>query len=300
MQNPGARDLRRVANGFHFLEAPRWRDGALYFSDFYLRQVFVLRPGDRLEAICTVPHMPSGIGFLPDGSMLIVSMSDRRLLRLHDGALADYADLSKHASFFCNDMLVDAQGRAYVGNFGCDPATDPNLRPTHLLLVTPQREVREAAANLQFPNGIVLSPDGRTMLVAETFACRISAFNVAADGTLHNRRVWASLSARVHATLPEAIASHDPLPDGMALDAQGAVWMGDAGGTAALRVAAGGQVIDRVDTGDLAVYAVALGGEDRRTLYMCAAPPLGTSRPDLTKDGVLLSCRIDVPGAGLP
>ncbi len=291
---------RLVADGFSFLEGPRWHDGRLYVSDFYTHRVLAFDPRGQVETVCTVLKQPSGLGFLPDGSLLVISMLDRRLLHLDGGRLVEVVDLTPLAPWHCNDMVVDAAGRAYVGNFGFDDSADGKMQVTNLICVDTDGSTRIAASDLLFPNGMVITPEGRQMLVAETFAARISAFDIGQDGGLANRRTWASFGARVEETVAAAIGSQAPLPDGMAMDAEGALWIGDAAGTGALRVREGGEILDFVPTGDLAVYAVALGGRDRRTLYLCAAPPLPHGRPKTELRAVLLSCPVQAPGAGLP
>jgi len=293
------RHITVVAEGFSFLEAPRWREGALYVSDFYTKRVLSFDAEGRMERVCTVEGQPSGLGFTPNGEMLIVSMLDRRLLRLTAGELVEFADLSSVAPASCNDLLVDDAGGAYVGNFGWDPALDLTVQPTCLIRVAPDGSATIAADDLVFPNGAVLTPDRRTLLISETFASRISAFDVASDGKLSNRRAWAEFGDPGK-LLPDTVASGLPLPDGMALDAEGAIWIGDAAGPGAHRVTEGGEIVETVETGELSVYAVALGGEDRRTLYMCASPPLLRTNPAEQHLARLLSCRVDVPGAGLP
>ena len=293
-------DVRVVAEGFSFLEGPRWHDGMLYVSDFYTHRVLAFDESGAGRTVCTVAQQPSGLGWLPDGSLLVVSMLDRRLLRFDGARLAEFADLSGLAPWHCNDMVVDRSGRAYVGNFGFDDGRQIPMVPTDLICVEPDGTARAAASDLLFPNGIVINPEGNRMMVAETFAGRISAYTLSPDGSLSNRTTWASFTDRPESTLDAAVRSGVPLPDGMALDADGALWIGDAAGSGALRVREGGEVIESVPTGELAVYAVALGGSDRRTLYLCAAPPLPRGRPKSELRAVLLSCRVETPGVGLP
>ena len=293
-------DLEVLAEGHAFLEAPRWHEGRLYVSDFYLRRVYRLDAGG-LSVVCEVPGQPSGLGHDPDGHLMVVSMIDRRVLRLVDGVLQPAGDLTALAPFHCNDMVVDGAGAAYVGNFGWDSSVSDPIRPTTLVHLAPDGTATIAADDLVFPNGTVITPDGGTLIVSETFAGRITAFDIAADGSLSNRRVWADLApAAAWRTIPEAVASGRPLPDGMVLDAEGAVWIGDAAGDGALRVAAGGEILYRVPTGDRSVYAVALGGDDRRTLYLCVSPPLLQTDPSVEHRSALLATRVEVPGAGRP
>jgi sugar lactone lactonase YvrE len=288
-----------LADGFSFLESPRWRDGALYASDFFSHRVLRFDADGGAEEICEVPGQPSGLGWTPAGALLISSRLDRRLLRLEgDGSLALVADLGELAPWHTNDLIVDELGGAYVGNFGWDDTADPRIQPTVLIRVAPDGRAAVVATDLVFPNGMALSPDGRTLIVAETFAGRVSAFERAADGTLGARRAWADFAPGRYATIPELIASGSPLPDGIALDAEGALWMADAAGTAALRVADGGEVLERVESGDeRAVYAVALGGDDGKTLFMCTSVAYGKGDPTASPTSRILTAQVDVAAA---
>ncbi len=295
------RKLTVLAEGYSFLESPRWHDGRLYVSDFFTHRVLAFDGnGSGEDVICTVPGRPSGLGWRPDGSMLVSSMVDRRLLRFDGRSLDEVADLTSVAAWHCNDMVVDDHGGAYIGNFGWDEESDPRIRSTPLVYVAPGGRPQVVARDLVFPNGMVVGNDGRTLLVSETFAARVTAFDRAENGTLTNRRVWADFAERPFGTTHEACAAGVPLPDGIALDAEGALWMGDACGSGALRVAPGGEIVEKVATGDQAVFAVLLGGSDRRTLFMCAARPYGQGGPPAVAEARLLFCRVDVPGVGLP
>jgi sugar lactone lactonase YvrE len=292
--------FRLVADGFMFLESPRWYEDRLYFSDFYRHEVFTLGADGTVRTVCEVPNQPSGLGFTLDGALLVASMLDRRILRHEDGRLEVHADLAAYADVPLNDMLVDADGRAYVGNFGFDARGGAPIAPTRLIVVDPDGSVRVAGEDLVFPNGMAITPDGRRLLVAETYAGRISAFALTTDGMPVGRTTWASLGGTGGETHTAQFVSRGKiLPDGVALDAEGALWVGDANGTGAIRVAEGGRILDRIDTG-LAVYAVALGGPERRTLYLCASPSMRTRAPHPEPKSVLLACDVDVPGAGLP
>lgn len=297
---PPARKATVLAEGFSFLEAPRWHGGRLYASDFFTRRVLAFDEEYASSAVCDVPGQPSGTGWLPDGSLLVSSMLDRRILRFADGSFSEYADLEDLANWHCNDMTVDEAGRAYVGNFGWDDTSSDRIRSTEIHCVEPGGEVRVAATGLVFPNGMAISADGATFYVAETFAARISAFDRAVDGTLSNRRTWASFASGQPTSLEAVCASGVPLPDGIALDAEGALWIGDAGGNAALRVAEGGEILDVVSSADQASYAVALGGDDRQTLFICAAVTYGKGDPSERYESRLLSAPVQVPGVGLP
>lgn len=277
--------LRTLVEGLHFPEAPRWREGRLWFSDFYHRKVFAASPDGTLETIAEVPASPSGLGWLPGGALLVVSMDDRKLLKLERGALSEAADLSAHAGASCNDMVVDAAGRAWIGNFGFDALAGQAPRPTVLLRVDPDASVHVAADGLLFPNGSVVAPDGRTLIVAETFGHRLTAFTIAGDGSLHERRTWAALDG--------------VWPDGICLDAAGAVWVADAMGRRVLRVAEGGAIVETVPTGARHAYACMLGGADGRTLFVCTAPGLG-NKAATQREGRIEWTRAEVPHAGWP
>lgn len=292
----GDNTVRLIAGGFHFLEGPRWHKGRLYFSDFADGKVLVLEPDGRVEVVCQAPNWVSGLGFTPRDELLVVAVQERKLLRCSPAeGLVEVADLSGVARYHCNDMLVDECGRAYIGNFGFDMDLD-RIRAADLAMVSPRGEVSIVARDLIFPNGMARTADGRTLIVAETFAARLTAFDILADGTLTARRTWAALSDREFTTVSECLGSGDPLPDGIALDGEGALWIADAGGRSALRIAPGGEILDRVPTPDLSVFAVALGGPDLKTLYLCASPPLYSSDPRVEKKAVLLATRVDVPG----
>jgi sugar lactone lactonase YvrE len=278
--------LATLLDGLTFPEGPRWRDGRLWFSDFYSRRVLAVDPGGRAETVVEVPQQPSGLGWTPAGHLLVVSMLDRRLLRVEHGELRLHADLSAVATGPCNDMVVDGRGRAYVGNFGYDRHRGEPPRTACLARVDPDGRVSVAAEELFFPNGTVITPDGRTLIVAETQAHRLTAFDVAADGALARRRVWAQLDEAV-------------FPDGTCLDAEGAIWVADARGPALLRVREGGRIERTIATGGRCAFACMLGGADRRTLFACTSTGSGPAMAD-KRDGAIETVRVDVPGAGLP
>lgn len=295
------RELEVVARGLSFLEGPRWRGGRLLASDFHTRRVLAFDADGGVETLHELSGTPSGLGFDPAGRLLVVSMRERQVLREEGGRLVVHADLSALAPGPLNDMLVDPQGRAYVGSFGSDLEAGAPLAPTCLVRVDASGAATVVADGLLFPNGMALTPAGETLLVAETYGCRVSAFDAALDGSLANRRTWArfgppaACGERPAAQLPRL----STCPDGIALDAEGALWIGDVAGGGALRVGEGGALLDWIPTPGLTVYAVALGGADRRTLHLCAGPHWLEQDP-ARRDGVLLRCRVEVPGAGLP
>jgi sugar lactone lactonase YvrE len=291
-------DLAVVVEKYSFLEGPRWHDGRIWVSDFYTHQVVSAdEHGGDLRVEAQVPAQPSGLGWLPDGRLLIVSMRDHRLLRREpDGALSVHADVSSHAGGLLNDMVVDSRGRTWVGNFGFDLMAGAPIAPAPLVRVDPDGSSTVASEPLHFPNGAVIT--GNTMIVNETFGHRISAFEIDADGGLSERRDWASFGPVPATTdVGEALGQLSVAPDGMCLDAEGAVWIADALGNRALRVREGGEVLQEISTGDTGVYALALGGADGRTLFLCTAPGFAEHERRHTREAKLLAARVDVPGA---
>lgn len=241
------------AEDFVFLEGPRWRDGKLWTSDMHGHVVYTLDMDGQREKVVEVPGQPSGIGFLPDGTPLIVSMHDRKLMKLVNGKLELHADLSVLCPYEINDMVVDKKGNAYIGNIGFDLFKKEKFKATNFVLVTAKGEIREVATELAVPNGPVVTPDGKTLIVAESWAKRLSAFDIAADGALSNRRVFADLD--------------DAAPDGICLDAEGAVWVAVFNQDNFIRVLEGGEVTHRVKVVDRFPVACTLGGPDGRTLF---------------------------------
>lgn len=276
---------RVVLEGLAFPEGPRWRDGLLWFSDVEAGQVLAIDEGGaRHTVIEDLPGgPPSGLGWLPDGRLLVVATAARTVLAVGPGgAVSTHADLSGLASYRCNDMVVDAAGRAYVGS--CDLRGMPHPADSELILVRPDGAASIADPALRFPNGTVITSDGTTLIVAETFGRRLTAYTIGAGGALSGRRVWADL--------PGA------MPDGICLDRDNHVWYADPRANACIRVAEGGEVTDRIDA-DRAVFACTLGGEDGRTLFVLTShfPPDGTAR---TRPGQILAHRVAVPGTGSP
>ena len=287
-------ETKILLDGLAFPEGPRWKDGKLWFSDMRTKQVMAVDLDGNVETIVEVQGKPSGLGWLPDGRLLVVSMTDRRLLRQDADGLVEVVDLSELASFDCNDMVVDQQGRAYIGNFGyafADPSATPKL--AELVLVTPDGEARVVADEISCPNGIVITPDGRTLITAEMFAARLTAFDIEPDGSLTRRRIWAQFDDRGFET---PLDTKRTLPDGICLDAEGAIWVASPTGSAeVLRVLEGGQVTHRVKVETLP-FATMLGGPDGKTLFVCTSI-LGESH--LTS-GRIEIVQVDVPGAGFP
>jgi sugar lactone lactonase YvrE len=295
------REISVVMTEMSYLECPRWHDGRIWVSDFYRHEVLsATEDGQDLRVEAEVPQQPSGIGWLPDGRLLIVSMLDRKLLRREpDGTLVVHADLDGHVGGHPNDMVVDAQGRAYVGNFGFDLMSGADITPDSLLRVDPDGTVTAVAGDMWFANGSVITGDG-VMLVDETFGNRVSAFDIQPDGSLANRRTWAAFG-ELPATraLGEALQGLVVAPDGCGLDAEGALWIADARSGRAIRVREGGEIVDEISPGT-GVFACGLGGADGRTLFICAAPDFNAAARAAAREAQLLSARVDVPHAGLP
>jgi sugar lactone lactonase YvrE len=287
-----------VVSGFGFLEAPRWHQDRIWFSDFYTYRVLSAREdGSDLRTEADVPQQPAGLGWLPDGRLLVVSMIDRKVLRREaDGTLVTHADLSSHATGHANDMVVDAGGRAYVGNFGFDLMSGAPLQTTSLHRVDPDGTVTEVASGLWFPNGSVITPEG-VLIVNETFGNRCTAFDVTPDGRLANRRTWAEFGPlSADAAMDKVLASATVAADGGCLDAQGAWWIADALGGRLIRVTEGGEITDELRPGS-PVYACALGGADGRTLYACAAPDFDEKARSAAQEAALIAYRVQVPAA---
>jgi sugar lactone lactonase YvrE len=291
-------DATVVHTGLSFGEAPRWHDGRLWFSDFYRHGIYSLGDdGERLEH--TVASQPSGLGWRADGTLLAVSMTDCSILAIGPkGDRTRHADLAEYCGYWANDLVVAPDGTAYAGNFGFPLdewlvehgvealLTAPGPPTANLIVVAPDGSIRQVVGDMAFPNGAVLADDGRTLIIAETFGQRLSAFDVGDDGTLSNRRVFAQLEALV-------------FPDGICLDAERQVWIANAASRECLRVKEGGEVTARLAT-SLTSFACMLGGEDRRTLFAMTAPRSTTAAVATVREARIESCVVDVPGAGLP
>jgi sugar lactone lactonase YvrE len=289
-----------VIDGRTFVEAPRWHEGRIWFSELYTHQVMSANEdGSDLRVEAVVPGQPSGMDWLPDGRLLVTSMRDRLVLRReHDGTMALHADLSKHTGGYCNEVIVDKHARAYVGDFGFDLAEGGAVVPASIHRIDPDGTIVRVADDLYFPNGCVLTDDGE-LIVNETFGNRVTAFDVTDEGELVNRRTWAEFGP-----LPSPSATVEPwsqfarCPDGMCRDADGALWIADLASQKVLRVAEGGTVLDEVDPG-MMPFSAALGGADGRTLFICAAPDGDVEARSATTLAAVLSVRVDVPAAGV-
>jgi sugar lactone lactonase YvrE len=278
-------EFKVLLDGLMFTEGPRWHDGKLLFSDMHAHKVMSVDLEGKAQTVVEVPTWPSGLGWLPDGRMLIVSMTDRKVLRLDPDGLKTHADLDTLASFYCNDMVVDGKGRAYVGNFGYDLLSGAPQKPAELILVNPDGSARVAADGFDFPNGTVISPDGKILVVGESMGHRLTAFNIQADGSLTNRRPFADLGEAV--------------PDGIALDAEGAIWVASPMSKELLRVRDGGAVAERLKF-DTMPIACALGGPDRRTLFMLTSDSIDPDECRAKKTSKIWFKEVAVAGAGWP
>jgi sugar lactone lactonase YvrE len=299
---PPMRTLTTLLDGGSFFEGPRWHDGRWWVSDFYRGLVLTVDPDGNAEEVMTVEQAPSGLGWLPDGSLLVVSMGDRRLLRRDAaGEVTVHADLSELAQWPLNDMVVDTQGRAWVGNFGFDLMNGGFPATTNLFRVDPDGSATAVADGLMFPNGSVITPEGDTLIVGETGAGRYTAFTIAEDGSLTDRRVWAQVGEPAElAPLGEMLGKLAFEPDGCGLDAESHIWAADAKYGRCVRLAPGGEIVDEVAGPDMGVFACMLGGEDGRTLLMCCAPGFLAHERMGKTDGRLATTQVDVPRAGLP
>ncbi len=283
------------SEGFVFTEGPRWHQGRLWCSDMHDHRVVAIDADGRAATVVGVPgDEPSGLGWLPDGRLLIVSMERQMVLRL-DGPerLAVHANLSGVAVGSLNDMIVAGDGTAYVGDMGARIHGDGERRPGQILMVGPDGSIEVAAGDLRSPNGMVLDPEERRLVVAESGGGRLTAFDRGSDGGLSARDTFAALT-------PSDPAVPAATPDGICLDAEGAVWFADPVGRRVVRVRAGGAVTDIVDLAPELPVACVLGGDDRLTLFVCVAPSWRRDELAGTRSGRIIAFAVTVPGAGRP
>jgi sugar lactone lactonase YvrE len=271
-----------LLGGRAFLEGPRWHDGALWVSDMHAQEVLRVASDGTVEVVAHVAGDPSGLGWLPDGEMLIVSMRDRRLLRLDaSGELTVAADCSRAAPYEINDMVVDASGHAFISQFGFDFHGGAPYATSPLLRVDPDGSVHEIGDRLRMANGLVITNDGQTLVVAESTGKDLVGFDLAGDGTLANARVWAEL--------PD-------YPDGICIDGEDGIWIASPVGDRFVRVVEGGGVTAVVDVPGRHAIACALGGDDGRTLFLCTSPTHG--EPDRSR--VERGARVEVVTVDIP
>ena len=279
-------ELQALMSGLAFPESPRWHGGRLWVSDWGAGEVIAVDLEGKTEVVVRHPSFPMCIDWLPDGRLLIVSSSDGLLLRREpDGSLVTHADLSALADHPWNDIVVDGRGNAYVNNTGfAFPGGE--FAPGTIALATPDGSARQVADGVAFPNGMAVTPDNSTLIVAESYGNKLTAFDIADDGSLSNQRVWADLG--------------DGVPDGICLDAENAVWYGDVPHQRCVRVREGGEGLETIDL-DRGCFACMLGGADGRTLFMTANDWRGPDHmADGPRMGQVLTVEAPAPGAGWP
>ncbi len=275
-----------LVDGFAFLEGPRWRDGLLWVSDVNGKKVYTIAPDGTATVMADVPDRPSGIGFLTNGTPIVVSMQDRCLKRIDSGTLTVHADISSLVQGEINDMVVDKKGNAYVGSMGYDLFAGEEFKPGALVLVTADGKAQEVADGLHFPNGPVVTPDGKTLVVAESWGKRLTAFHIENDGTLSGQRVFADLG--------------DYTPDGITLDEEGGIWLAAFANDCFVRVKDGGKITDIIDLPNRRAVACTLGGEDMKTLYCMTFDGKMSDIGKGKKASRVETIRVNVAGAGSP
>ncbi|MFZ0919555.1 MAG: SMP-30/gluconolactonase/LRE family protein [Candidatus Dormiibacterota bacterium] len=281
-------ELKTLVTGLVFGEQPRWHDGRLWFSDWGAQDVMAADLGGNTQVMVHAESFPCCSGWLPDGRLLVVSARDGRLLRQEaDGTLVTHADLAAASDPPAgNELVVDGRGNAYVNGGGFNLMTGEAFRPGVIAMATPDGSVRQVAEDLAFPNGMLVTSDNATLIVGESYANRLTAFDIDGDGALSNRRVWAELG--------------DGVPDGICLDAEDKVWYSDVPNKRCVRVAEGGEVLQSVDL-DRGCFACALGGPSRTTLFMMATewngPAAMFAEP---RTGEVVALEVSVAGAGWP
>ncbi len=275
-----------LADDFVFLEGPRWHDGKLWVSDMFGNTVYTVTPDGKKEAVVELPNRPSGMNFMADGSVVIVSMTDRKLMRLQDGQLSEYADLSDHLPYDINDCVCASNGDIYVGTFGYDVFGGGEAKPASLTLVKPDGTIKTVAKDIQFPNGAVITNGGKTLVLAETWGCLLSAFDIEADGSLSNRRVFAELG--------------EYTPDGICLDAEGAIWVSAFDQGEFIRVLEGGEITHKINTGGKRAVACNLGGVDGKTLFCLIYDGDLGDIPKGARNAKIETATVEVAASGSP
>jgi len=280
-------EVRTLMTGLAFVESPRWHDGRLWFSDWVARELIAVDLEGRSEVIARMPSFPFSIDWLRDGRLLLVSGSENLLLRREpDGSLVTHADLTSLSHKGWNEIVVDGRGNAYVNGAGFDLMAGEKFAPGVIALVSPDGAARQVAEGVAFPNGMAVMPGNSVLIVAESYAKRLTSFDIAGDGSLSNRRVWADLI--------------DGVPDGICIDAESAVWYADVPNKRCVRVREGGEVLQTINL-DRGCFACMLGGADRRTLFIMACEWRGTAgMTDGRRTGKVLTVGVSMPAAGWP
>ncbi len=274
-----------LLDGLMFPEGPRWHQGKLWFTDQHAKNIKTVDCNGNSQLIAELSDLPGGLGWLPDGRLLVVSMCQRQLLVLEQEELKLFSDLSKYASFHCNDLLVDQQGRSYVGNFGYDLHAGATLSTAEIIMVSAEGHPQTVSSEVVFPNGMVVTADGNTLIVAETFASRLSSFSIQADGTLGKRELWADLG--------------EALPDGICLDQENCIWVACPNTGDVIRVDKGGRVTDTIKAIGNA-YACMLGGDERNKLFVLSSETDDPEEAVRMRSGRIEWVEVKTPGAGLP
>jgi len=277
--------IELLIGGLDFGEGPRWHNGLLWYSDFFQHRVYTVSLDGKREVILDLgDEQPSGLGWLPNGDLLVVGMLGRRILRYDGINISVHAELDDIATWHCNDMVVSKSGIAYVGNFGYDYGSGTPAVMANLAAVSEDGTKTVAAEGLNFPNGSVITEDQQTLIVGETFSCQYSAFSIHPDGTLSESRIWAEMPGR--------------LPDGCTLDSENGIWFADAFSSQVVRVIEGGEITDVIDLPQR-TFACMLGGNDGKTLFILTA----TSDPETGIDpgeGAIYTTQVEIPHSGMP
>ena len=305
--------LKKLTGGLYFGEGPRWHENKLWFSDFYSHKVMTLDENNSLETICEVPSQPSGLGWLPNGDLLIVSMLDRKILRFSKGSISVHADLSEYVEHKCNDMVVGRDGTAYVGNFGMGDAGE-SLKSTHLMIVKSDGTVLKGPDNLLFPNGTVITEDGKNLIIAETLGAKLTSFDIEDNGELTNRELWARTSPLFSLLIIKFLSSlgfdlskvdfsryskNLHVPDGICLDEKNGIWIASPTTKAVVRIEKGGNITDTINT-PKGAFACMLGGKERKTLYVIISNSSDPEEAQASPEGEIHSIEVEIPGVGKP
>jgi sugar lactone lactonase YvrE len=287
-KDPSASGVRILMTGLAFGESPRWHEGRLWFSNWGAQEVVAVDADGNSEVVVRVPTtIPFSIDWLPGGPMLIISGPEGLLLRMEpDGSLVTHADLTDLSTKGWNEIVIDGRGNAYINGGGFDLRAGEEFAPGIVALLTPDGSARQVADGIAFPNGMAVTPDNSTLIVAESYAKRLTAFDIAGDGSLSNRSVWADLG--------------DGVPDGICIDADGAVWYADVPNKRCVHVHEGGEVLQKIEL-DRGCFACMLGGADEKTLFMVAAEWHGPAKmTDAPRTGQVLTASAAAPRAGWP
>ena len=307
------KELKKLTGGLYFGEGPRWHENKLWFSDFYSHKVMTLDENNSLETVCVVPSQPSGLGWLPNGDLLIVSMLDRKILKFSEGSISVHADLSEYVAHKCNDMVVGRDGTAYVGNFGMGDAGE-SLNSTHLMIVKSDGTVLKGPDNLLFPNGTVITEDGKKLIIAETLGAKLTSFDIEDNGELTNRKLWARTSPLFSLLIIKFLSSMGfdlskvdfskysknlHVPDGICLDEKNGIWIASPTTKAVVRIEKGGNITDTINT-PKGAFACMLGGKERKTLYVIISNSSDPEEAQASPEGEIHSIEVEIPGVGKP